>query len=143
MAIDYTSYPAWNDPYNPWVRFNTLTLSAAEVSLRTFTLTVFDPKIAGEGIAVRYQDNAGTYYLDYDLGSTYGNGPSWNLFGTGELDVLYFNDTAPKGTPLKVVGVVGGWTTGSAGSDESLLYINPTRPFAEWEKRRKRILGYK
>lgn len=143
MAIDYKSYPAWNDPYNPWVRFNTLSLSAAEVSLRTFTLTAFNPLAAGAGVYARYQDNAGTYYLDYDGGSQYGNGEGWNLYGISEVDVLYFKTTTTRATPPKAVGVADGWAPGSAGSDESLLYINPTRPFTKWEKRRKRLLGYR
>ena len=140
-TVDYVSTAPWNDPTNPWPLYSQVSLSAAEFSLRTFTLITFDPN--AEGVAAHYADAAGDYYLDYDAtGSYYGNGLSWNVFdANGAGEVLYYKETLTRAIPAKVVGVADEWVAGPAGTDETTLYIQPVfTSLNPWEYRRRRML---
>ena len=140
-TVDYVSTAAWNDPYNPWPLYSQVSLSAAEVSLRTFTLVSFDPN--AEGVAAHYTDDVGDYYLDYDAtGNAYGNDQAWNVFDLNNSgEILYYKPTLVRAIPVKVVGVADGWAAGPAGTDETALYIQPVfTTLTPWEFRRRRLL---
>lgn len=141
MPIDYNNTTNWNDPYNSWVKFNQVSLSAAEVDLQTFTLTSFNP--LGSGVVARYQTTTGTYYLDFDVNATVYGLSGWVLYDVVNVDTLYAQASALRATPTKSTGVASGWAAGGSGSDPALLYINPIAGNrTKWEKRRKRLLGY-
>ena len=139
-TVDYVSTAPWNDPTNPWPLYSQVSLSAAEFSLRTFTLISFDPN--AEGVAARYEDAAGDYFLDYDAtGMIHGNDQAWTVYDPQNQDTLYYKPTLVRAIPAKVVGVADGWVAGGSGTDETTLYIQPVTTWLNpWEYRRRRML---
>lgn len=139
-TVDYVSTLPWNDPTNPWPAYAQVSLSAAEISLRTFTLISFD--LNAEGVAVRYEDADTEYYLDYDAsGQVYGNDASWTVYDPQNGDTLYYKPTLIRAIPSKAVGVADGWQAAGSGTDESILYIQPdVASLNPWEYRRRRLL---
>jgi hypothetical protein len=142
-TVDYVSTLPWNDPANPWPQYFQVSLSAAEISLRTFTLVSFDPNAAAFGQpTAHYEDDNGDYRLDYDAsGQYYGNGASWNVWSNMIEDLLYFKTTLIRAIPFKAAGVADGWEAGGSGTDQSILYMQPdVASLNPWEYRRRRLL---
>jgi hypothetical protein len=141
-TVDYTSTAPWNDPANPWPLYSQVSLSAAEVSLRTFTLVSFNPDTDAGNVVAHYEDATGDYFLDYDAtGMQYGNDPAWTVYDALNGDTLYYKTTLTRAIPAKVVGVADGWVAAGSGTDETTLYIQPVfTSLNPWEYRRRRLL---
>jgi hypothetical protein len=140
MAINYTSYPAWNNAFNPWPKYNSVTLSAADIPLVTLTLTVFNPAATGGDPIARYSA-AGQPVLAFDM-VNYGL-EEWTVWNNAAYTAgLYYQILMPRAVPSKQPGSAAGWAA-DTGTDVNSLYISPTRTPTQWEKRRKRILGYR
>ena len=152
MAVNYTAYPAWNDPYNPWPTVSQVTVSAADVPLVTLSMISFIPTNINTPATytVLYKYTNPETSAETELYYTYLSETSsivWVLNydgGTMVYDQDLANNTITlRAAPVKQVGSASGWKASEGGNVNS-LYIQPVRTsYTPWEKRRKRLLGYK
>ena len=140
MAVNYTAYPAWNDPYNPWLRFTSVTLSGSYLDDNgdpfsvntTLTLSTFDPA----------DSNIATYVnQDFSFNMVFASAEEWTI-SRNDGFAQFLKQTTLRATPGGgILSAIGFTNNTGIGVDTLSLTIN--KGYTRWEKRRKRLLGYK
>jgi hypothetical protein len=142
MAINYTSYPAWNDPYNPWLRFTSVTLSGSYVDDNsdpfnvntTLTLSTFNPPDAGSNQVVYVNQ-------DFTFNMIFTNNSEW-VINRGDGLVQFLKGTSARAVPCNGNLSAFGFED-YAGTGVNTLSLTINRGYTQWEKRRRRLLGYR
>lgn len=141
MAVDYNSTLAWNNPYNPWPRFTSVTLSGNYIDDNgdpfsvntTLTLSAFTP--TGAGNLVIYVNQ------DFSFNMIYSDSNEW-LISRVDNYAQFVNQTTLRATPgggiLSAIGFID-----NTGIGAGTLSLTINKGYTQWEKRRKRLLGYK
>ena len=154
-TADFLETNQWNDPFNPWPEWDSISLSATDIygnnGVIVFTLEAFDPNNYihtwnGWGTHVEYigtDHNDDEYRLVFEVQFSNPSNSYWSLIKGSYADNTYeyYSHSTDRSTPSKEAGVIGSWEY-DVGTDVASLFIQHGNHFTAWNNRRMRLLGY-
>lgn len=149
MAIDISNNNPWQDPFNPWPRWNSAYISwntdTGSTSAILLEVSSFQNNESQSIMEYLKETEDASYSL---ICTAESNECTWTVqyapFEGDEL-ILYTLTTSSKSLPIKIQNVNTGWSTTDDSTAEGLssLQITPNySTLSNWERNRLHVLGY-